>query len=87
MVSRFCLDPAPDWPEAVDLMLTEAVDPPKPPHTRLVNDLGRLSWLMKGVLFDLLVSGRLELLLADEPVESPDILAPPELLESSVSYS
>lgn len=83
---RLSLDPL--LPNAaVDRMLMEAVDPPKPPHTRLVRDLGRLSWLIKGgALLDLLVStGMFELLLAElEPV---DILASPEFDESRVSYS
>ena len=50
---RLSLDPL--LPNAaVDRMLMEAVDPPKPPHTRLVRDLGRLSWLIKGgALLDL----------------------------------
>ena len=50
---RLSLDPL--LPKAaVDLMLMEAVEPPKPPHTRLVKDFGRLSWLIKGgALLDL----------------------------------
>ena len=45
--------PGPARPAVEPRMLMEAVEPPNWPHTRLVRDLGRLSWLMKGVRFDL----------------------------------